>query len=363
MPSRNNIQKKLCFIGLLLINVGLFCVNAQILKECELTIKVLGVASLTLSAILNVRHIKMSNETNIKTILCVISLISFAISKNFSLLYCTLMLFAMTTMSTKEIIKNDLAIKAIIIILNTFLSLSGLSAIQYTNSGNNLFLLGFQHPNHLGFTLFCVYANSCFIFNKKERVLPLIMSGIIAIPVLEFCGCRTAEIAILLYIIAYLLTKKEKTRKALALFTKYAIIPLTIVVLTLTVAYINRYPFATYLNEILSGRLWYQQQYYEMHTISLFGNFIETYKNFPLDNAYMRLLLNLGIIGVVFYATLFNRATKNTGKSDHKYLAYFATIVLYGLSEWLAIQAPAVPLLLASRNDGQQCDKRGNNHV
>ena len=100
----------------------------------------------------------------------------------------------------------------------------------------------------------------------------------------------------------------------------------------LTICYIKNYEFAIQLNQFLSNRLSLQGFYFNIYNINLIGNNIDFIKT--LDNGYVKVILNYGLITTAFLAVLYNLNLKRATKEKNKELIFILLILMiFTLSE------------------------------
>lgn len=336
MKKTNNI---LTALGITIINISTLCTGINFINQNTFYLKLLAIILISLSLLSQQKN--TTSVTNKWFLLLIISVISFIASGSLILPYFTLLSICTKNIDFKTILKIDTLSKITVIIIN-LLSLL-LPNPEHINS------LGFLNKNHLGFIVFSIYIDILFLLNEKAKryTLKKNLTMIIIILLLFFYNCRTAGIILIFYALLQTKTGIKYSAKFFHFITKYGVTILTILSIIATIAFTSQFPIAVSANKALNGRLWYQQQYIDKYNISPLGNNIETFSGAPLDNAYIRVLINLGVIGIItIIAIYYSIGDKILKDNDKKLMPYYISILLYGLSEAFIIQTAISPLLL-----------------
>lgn len=186
--------------------------------------------------------------------------------------------------------------------------------------------LGFSHPNNVFLYWLPIVLSGYYLFHDKKMFY--LISIILSCILYKFSYCRTGFYVILIFLVLSLLCKNIKMNS----FKN--IVPLFFVVLTVIsvfIAYKYGYNYSNKISEALSGRPYFWNYYLQNgKLISLFGkNKIE---GMYLDNFYIYMLVQLGLIGYTIYFILYYNSIKIL-KKDIRYLVIIFTFLLYGMFE------------------------------
>lgn len=193
--------------------------------------------------------------------------------------------------------------------------------------------LGFSHPNLAMSLLIPIFSLLYYLYYPKYKKSVIIIILIVGKIIFDLTFSRTTFILIFLFIFLILINDKyiKKIEKL------FLIEGFLFEILTLSLPfYFNN----TILNRILSGRLWIFHHYLTTHKITLFGYKIveETYRKYPLDNIYLQILLENGILGFCLLTILIFITMKILFENeDYKAVRIFAIILIFGFMETRAL--------------------------
>ena len=91
--------------------------------------------------------------------------------------------------------------------------------------------------------------------------------------------------------------------------------------------YIYEVPLSNEINELLSNRVYLQSVFYNEYGITLFGNNIDYERT--LDNGFLKVLLNFGIITSLFFIVIYWLTFKKCYKEKNYVLIYIFMILLF----------------------------------
>ena len=270
--------------------------------------------------------------------------ISAFVSKNNILLPLCCFALASRFVDFNSLIKFDFKIKIIFCLIIIFCFLLGFSetTVFYSYNGIARNSLGFGNPNTLGYYIFSICADYIFIKSKKISLLNLFV-GIMIAMILSFISIsRTPSILIILLFLLSFFAHRFKFVFNSKLIKK--ILLLSFLLMTFfTISFIKNYSsdstFYNNLNESLSGRIVNSYRYLEKYDFKLFGQEISLVNynstiNLYLDNGYLKLLLNNGIVAFIFIFMIYYYLIKDSFKSSNVYLLDIIFIYLcYGLFE------------------------------
>lgn len=287
----------------------------------------------------------------ILTILFIIS-IKDEIKKNFKILFVYFTLIFILTIGIRSLylsffilgisifIKKDLAVKYFLQISSFFYMLTiFLYKIGYLLEVENPLLrfervrysLGFAHPNTAMMFLFPIFSLIYYLyFSKyKKNIIIFIISTSLVIFFLTFS--RTTFIVMISFIGLVLLNDKiiEKLQK---LFLLEGVI---IVLFTLVFSFIFNGWNNTF-NKLLSGRFSLFYEYLTKCKITIFGNMevLNKYNLLPLDNSFLRILFENGLIGFALLLVINFITIKFLLKNrDYKAVRIYSLLLILGFME------------------------------
>lgn len=211
-----------------------------------------------------------------------------------------------------------------------------LDSINVTNSGkmirivdgvtNIRYNLGFTHPNEVFLFFLPIVLSGFYLFSKNEAFY--IVTIIAATILYEITDCRTGFYVIILFFILVLLRKLFKN-KYIKKIIPIAFLLFTIFSILLAVFFgDNR---TNIVSSLLSGRPFFWDYYIENGKMFTFlgDNLV---KNMFLDNFYLYLLVQLGIIGYLIYFVIYYSSLKKLS-NNYKYLIIATVFLIYGLFE------------------------------
>lgn len=213
------------------------------------------------------------------------------------------------------------------IILNNFGVLE--SHNIYRMSENELILrnsLGFSHPNEVFLFFIPIALAGYYLYSDKiiYYIILIVTSSILY----QISDSRTGFIVIICIIIFQLFSKKV-VRFKLNKILPYVILILTILSIWLAKTYGN--DLENNISDMFSGRPYYWNYYLEngkMFTI-LGKNQIE---DVYLDNFYLYMLVELGIVGYMIYYMIYYNGFKKI-YMNNKMVVIIITFLIYGISE------------------------------
>lgn len=271
-------------------------------------------------------------------------LYSYSIYQDFTVLRFIILLIASAEIDFNRIIKHDLGLKLFFLLVVMSLSVMGMCQNTIFIRGNQIrYTLGFIHPNTAGFYIMTTMMEYIYIHREKLKRLHFAIIVLVGIFVWTVTGARGSMVAIII-LFAGLIVQKigndhyylEKVGKHII---QYIFPYITLSVLLFIWAYDIGLPWALRLNEIISFRLQYFTYYYKNYSINLLGNPVNFY-NGVLDNAYLMLLINYGVIAYGLYCILYCRKMKELYvKKDYPYIVILMALAMYGMMENTIIKA------------------------
>ena len=289
-----------------------------------------------------------SNKYKLKSILLILSisvvlLFSYNITGDSIFILAFLLIIASKNIDFNEFLSFDAKIKIILIFVIIVAYKLGLAEtiIKYRADGVVRNSLGFGHPNVLGGVLLSVCCEISYLKYKKHSFLKILFFAI-SIIICEFvCDSRSTEICILLLIILNYVYPLFENNKIIR-----KVLPFTFIILLL-VSYYTGNAYGTHnslvmkLDSIFSDRIRSIYLFLQNYNINLLGNYLEYYGMWGerssltvLDNAYMRLLIEYGIITTSFFALAFYRIIKQAyNENKYKIIVPVIVLLVYGLME------------------------------
>ena len=233
---------------------------------------------------------------------------------------------------------------------------------------------GFGHPNVFSYILQTICF--CYLCRFKNKLKPIHYYVFLFIGILDLLlvGSRNSGILIIITpIMTNLIAKIAKSKKKRILTNLLYILPSICLLLTyLTTKLYDKSRFVQGLNLLFSARIFLNFYNYSQYGITIFGQRIKYSENLynvvtgeystfnTLDNSYMCLLLQFGIIATVIWIITFYLTYKRLIKDEEYILVGILTsLVIFGLLESSLIEIViSFPLLyLLSKSQTQSLGK------
>lgn len=271
----------------------------------------------------------------------------------FLIMLMTAMIF--TSVDYKKAFRYLLNIRVLLLLVVIFASLVGIlniNAISIVKGGTTSAVvgygLGYNHPNQLGCTvcvLFLMYA--CYK-NEKIKYRNIALIGVIELIAYIVTKNRTGAFISALLVIALLLYKnKVASKRFINILEKSGkwIMPLCALLalgLPLMMASVSgRAKVVLYaINGIIGSRFTHSARVFENYSVPLFGGVIDfdklqtLYQYSIVDNGYLRLIYNFGIVGfAVFMVLYFLTVRKLIRKKEYIYIIAIILMSLMGITE------------------------------
>ena len=285
---------------------------------------------LTVCILIQTRYYKVKTIIFMFAIL-LICLYSYVITRNANIMILFFFIFAMKNIDFEKLLKYDIKMKIMLLLLNiVFISLGLLeNIITYRDNGSIRQTLGFASPNSFGGLVMSICFEWVYLRRKNINGLTYLILILTTIGLEFLCNSRTPEICIILLIVVIFVYKRKIYLKKVL---PYLPIVLTIISLFLVYLYGKQNPIALRLDNILTTRLLCAYNFFQLYDINLFGNMFTStgiwlgYVN-TLDNAYLYLLLNQGIVLYIFVIFVNIALFKNAIKDNDRILA--AILMVY----------------------------------
>lgn len=373
MKSDKNtkLEKVLYIIGITLIQFEAF--GSFIVWFSPIRKDVVMPAIFFIIAAILLRIKTKKNKLNLKWIIAImlfaaIAVLSYHYTNNMMTIYLLLLSISNIDKDEHEIVKADLTAKIVVFAIILFNYIAGLTlSSEFTRGEKIREAFGFSHPNSLGYFLTILYIDILMIYQKKLRskkltFVPYIIFIILAI----MADSRTSIIIITMIFSISIVKKKEKKTKEKALTPTIVLlilpIILTILSIAITIGYQNRNSLAIAINRATSGRIFWQSYYLTKYPINIFGRKM-SFRSLPLDNGYLRIIINYGVIGLLAslipYILALNKKTEIENKNK-----YLVLLLFYSLMEWMPLRVSTTPfiLLIASQNNKGRSHGKRNEH-
>lgn len=308
-----NVDRAIYFFALfLLVAANLLC-NVKSCMNYLIYVKFLSYFIFTINGTTTL--IKKSKIKVNKFFIIIISLVigftTYAITKNTLLLDLFFVIYASSNKKFEEILKGDLVIKFVITTIILLAYFSGKTITRFEVTRDNEYIrnaFGFYHPNTFGMYIMMIYFEIMAL--SKKINLKNILLGMLSIVIIYYTSnSRTAYFTIGIFLIFGLimlslkLFKKDDVKLYNLKLNKYLFLILTFISMAVTYLYGIKSHFVLKLNDLFSGRISLQYINMQKFPVTLFGNNIMFYRT--LDNGFLKLLLNYGIISVIIYWGIF----------------------------------------------------------
>ena len=280
----------------------------------------------------------------VNIILTIIVIISTIYSKNNMILSLWLFLLACEQIDFDEMVRIDFKTKIIFTIIIVLLYLLGFTTkVEFlTYTGEIRSSLGFGNPNTFGYYMFSICADYLYIKTGKLKFSNIIILILISVFVGKASLSRTSSYLIIL--LAAMSTFSTIFKKIIFNKITKKIVYITFLILTIISIEIasnynegNRLHVA--LNNALSGRVIISQKYLEKYDYKLLGQEVEITnytgtKTLYLDNAYLKLLLNSGILVYILIYSIYAKIIKKGYDMNNNLLIVTIIVYLmYGVTE------------------------------
>lgn len=352
-----SITKILLLIAIFLIEFATYTKNITFVTNYSQKLINFAIILLFIDSIIILLNLK----TKIKNwflyfIIVSISIFSFLKTNDSLLLQLCLIIICSLKVDFEDVIKKDIWFK-LFLFLFIYIAYLGGHAIKpvFTRDGVIRYALGFNQPNALGFFLLSLFLEYVYLKRKKIKLTHVIIVFLPTLYLMNLAKSRASEISICLFILIYTISyiKKrikignndltEVKKKPLKMISIIFLV-LTLMSFYITYSYINGSGIAKVIDEILSERIYLQSIFLRLYDITLIGNEINYFDT--LDNVYMRIILNFGIIVWFLYMYIYNSIISHSiKKNDNMIIMITFVFLIYGLMEWYIVR-PAINIFL-----------------
>ena len=250
----------------------------------------------------------------------IVGISTFIVTKKPTLLLTVLCLIGMKNVSVDDTLKKMYYVRFFtffLVIALAFIGILDNTKIEmWRNGGNSIrYSLGYGHPNTLHMTLFILVA--LYIYNRYDKLKNIEYIVLIALNffIYHFSVSRTGMIITLLLIVLTIVSKiKFKTIQNIIIK-----IPVIIFITLLLISFITgllyeKVDIMDKVNKLFNGRVEYSNYYLETYGFSLFGNNIQNDRNAIIDNGYLYMYIQFGIVGFLYLSMLYFKIFKKIKK-------------------------------------------------
>ena len=278
----------------------------------------------------------------------VVSFISWRISGSGDIAILILFITSAKNIEFNNLIKFDIKIKSILLCVVLVAYILGMTDVyyMYRTDGTIRSSMGFSHPNIFATYVFSICCEYVYLNYKNMKLYKVILLIIISFIITYFSDSRTAQFAIIILALIWYINNKFN-------IFKYKVINkiLTIMFIILTgvsygtgMLYAQGNKIIEITDELLTGRIKCIYYFINKYDINLLGNELELigtrealeYNTSAkiLDNSYIKILLQFGIVNYVLFVLLLYYGIKRAIKEKNYALCLiFLIYFIYGISE------------------------------
>lgn len=334
-----NVKNLIFFLGLLLIELSYVSVNIILVQNYLSFIKLLGFGFLILSIMLSARDELYSGKKIFAiSLILLISLVIFIKYQSLIILEIVLVATNCINKDFSKIIKYDMLIKIFLLITIITFYMIGLTNGNYEVIMRNNVIrrsLGFFHPNTLAMFFMVITFEYLYLNKSKMNIFKFLLVLVLSIIFTKITDSRTALYCTVGLIITIIFNIKKRKKifnnKLLNFIITNSFIIFLLSSFIISVMYLNGFTYANKLDILLNNRISYQAFFVKNYHITLFGN--NVIYDITLDNGYLKLLLNFGLIPAIIYAFIYLCNFKKGIQKDSIYIAILILILIYSLCE------------------------------
>lgn len=231
----------------------------------------------------------------------------------------------------KEFIKIFFYSSLICFCLCILINLIGITEFQSMIRKSNemvttRYYLGFRHPNEVFLFLLPIVLSGFYLFSNKKVFY--IITLIVSIFLYKLTYSRTG-LAIIIIFLFLVLIRKVFVNKKIKNIVPWLFLLFTVISVFMAIILGNKWNNP--ISILLSRRPYYWNYYIENgDLISFIGS--NRIQGFFLDNFYMYLLVELGLIGYIIYFVIYYLSLKKL-KYNYRYLIIITVFLIYGIFE------------------------------
>lgn len=293
-------------------------------------------------------------------ILIIVGLIALKFSGGATLLKLILFFGITQEVDRESVLKGYRWSLIIPLLFVSVLSLLGFADLYY--SGAKMAIgFGMQNPNTVPVIVLSIIVaynlqNECYLSGKI-----IVTEFIISFFLYYFCKARTAGIILLCYLAAVLLLKRTTSIKRVFKPCQYIFFICAGASLLIAILFRSKTAIWLQINSVLSGRPWAWDLYVTKYGIKFFGQPIDL-TIAALDNAYLRLLIQYGILTFLIYLIFFVGISRYAYKNNKTVLLLsIIAYEIYFMAEFGPVLINFCPILMYEacilvnkKKDGEQ---------
>lgn len=355
MEFKRNI---LFYFGYFLLISAEMLQTIPIVKKGQDIITLTGLISICLFDLIYIiknKEIRNINKIGIICLTLIISLISYIITQDFTIIKFIILMFSIFYFEFDKIVQWDFKIKLLLIFTVITMYFLGFTETRvfYRIDGTVRYTLGFIHPNTLGFYTMMLVFEYFYINRDKISIRQYVFAIIIFLINWKISDSRTCALIIFAFILYNLINgkwiNKLLNNKIIKTLTTYSFLIFSLLSIAIGFIYNSNNPLMIHLNELLSLRPQNYALYLSSYPITILGNNLPDSINGKfLDNAYLLLILKFGIVQYLGYLFLTIKTFHNLYSKKCNYLiVILLLLLLYGLMENMIIKATMNVFILA----------------
>ncbi|WP_251197527.1 hypothetical protein [Anaerotardibacter muris] len=289
--------------------------------------RAIRVVSLILALVSCMMTIKLSKKTAISILLAAIAIISVFIADQGFVLDLVVFMFCAQDRDFRTVAKValvTLSVSVLFIIVSSFLGL--IENYRSLSGSRERYYLGFRHALRAPQFFMAIAALWIYLKKKDFSAFGVVLLLIIDCAIYAFSGSRTSFFltAVLIVLAGYFSGAKSMFPKRLSRLLSFAYPAMAIFSLAIVLAYspTNDFLRALDASSVLGGRLSLGSQAIDKYGISFFGQQITVVGNGLnadgsiqnvgeynyIDNLYIKLLVQLGVVFTIIYLAIFTYA-------------------------------------------------------
>ena len=253
-----------------------------------------------------------------------------------------LFIFGAKNINLRKIFTFNLWIRIISFIMIIASSLIGIRENHifyiYRMTGDNAlrWSLGFEHPNQLHMHFFIIIILIIYLLYDNFKISYAIIIMLVNYILYKYSVSRTGFLSVFIILILTFIFKEFTRRKiSISKVTAWVIPLATLFSLFSSMHFSNNSKIMVIINNLLQGRISNANYYWRLNGVSLLGQkLISNTTDLILDNSYVILWLNFGLIILIIFNILYVFTCYQLIK-DNNYAALLMIISfgLYGVTE------------------------------
>lgn len=338
--KKSNLYELLFLFSYAIALLSYMCESVNVISRYRNHILYISYIILIFIYIIQSKKYRIMDLVKIVSVI-IISIISWFVSKNATFMILFAFIFAEKNIEFKKIVKFDFKLKLFYLLIVVFLFCLGFTDnYSVYRDGMLRNSMGFSHPNKFGAYIFSLYTEFMYLyFNKDRKILNITVTLVSTVVISYFCDSRSSAICVLILYLMLVLLKKNDYKllgnKIIKKILIYSFVAFSLISIILGYIYNSNIEILRSLNSAFSGRLSYTHIFLDEYNINLFGNELYLVSNrmaieqgiqaLILDNSYVRILLQYGLLSFVMFAYLYVSSMKNSIKQKE----YIICIILY----------------------------------